>query len=160
MSSPTRRLILVICLILLLATAGLAIWLLIARAPEEAGSVIDPSAASRPTDAPAVTVVEEPAGPVYERLTGRYLAAGTIVWDRGVEESAFGADGAFDYEYPFRGLATYEPDSYDAWLADLECPVSKQDVPPELGNTLLEFNCRPEFLPFAAKYFQFYQSSQ
>ena len=156
MLPATRRLILVFCLVLLLAAAGLAIWLLAGRVSEETGGIADPPA-GRPADKAApVTAMEAPPGPVYERLAGRYLVAGTIVWDRGVEESALNTDGVFDYEYPFKGLATYEPGSYDAWLADLECPVSEQDVPPELGSTLLEFNCRPEFLPFAAEYFQFF----
>ena len=94
--------------------------------------------------------------PVNKAVAGRYLLTGTIVWDRGVEYVSRLADGSMDYEYPFRGLATYKPETYDAWVADLECPISSDDVPPELGETTLEFNCLPEFLPYAKEYFQFF----
>ena len=84
------------------------------------------------------------------------MLTGTIVWDRGVEHVSRRADGSIDYEYPFRGLPTYKPETYDAWVADLECPISSDDVPPELGEITFEFNCLPEFLPYAKEYFQFF----
>lgn len=95
----------------------------------------------------------------YDRISGRYLLAGTIVWDRDVEAASYKADGTIDYEYPFAGLSSYSPQNYDAWVADLECPISSQDLPYAAGQTLLEFNCRPEFLPQARKYFEFFNLS-
>ncbi|MCY4010849.1 MAG: CapA family protein [Candidatus Saccharibacteria bacterium] len=90
------------------------------------------------------------------KITGRYLMTGTVVWDRNVERASRQTDGSLDYEYPFRGLDTYQPHNYDAWVADLECPIHSDDLAYELGHTLLEFNCLPEFLPYAQKYFQFF----
>ncbi len=100
-----------------------------------------------------------PPEEVYDRISGRYLLAGTIVWDREVESASYKDDGVIDYEYPFAGLSSYSPQDYDAWVTDLECPISRQDVPYESGHTLLEFNCRPEFLPYAKKYFEFFNLS-
>ena len=96
---------------------------------------------------------------VPDKISGRYLMAGTIVWDRGVEAASRRSDGSMNYAYPFEGLATYKPESYDAWVADLECPISSHDVPAEHGHSLLEFNCLPEFLPYAKPYFQFFNLS-
>ena len=103
--------------------------------------------------APAVSVAPEP---VDERISGRYLMVGTVVWDQGIESASQRADGSFDYGHPFAGLPTYQPETYDAWVADLECPISSDDVPSALGDVTFEFNCLPEFLPYAQEYFQFF----
>jgi hypothetical protein len=94
--------------------------------------------------------------PKAEKLTvtGKYLFHGTIFWGRGVEHWAQKPDGSYDYGRPFSALNTFEPEKYDAWIADLECPVSDHHVSfyDQVNN--LVFNCRPEFLAEAAKYFQ------
>ena len=89
-------------------------------------------------------------------LLGRYLLTGTIVWDRNVEAwSRVG--GSIDPQQPFSGLATYSPELYDAWVADLECPTSSQDLPEEAGaDHRLEFNCRQDYLDPAREYFEFF----
>ena len=61
--------------------------------------------------------------PVLEQMQGRYLLAGTIVLDRGIEAESLLEDGRLDYSYPFKNLKSYQPHSYDAWLADLECQL-------------------------------------
>ena len=134
-----------------LITIG-AVWLY--------GSFLTEEADGQPTEGEEVVIEPTlPPKPSPDRVSGRYLMTGTIVWDRGIEVSSRRADGSIDYEYPFRGLSTYKPENYDAWLADLECPISSDDVPVQLGHTLLEFNCLPEFLPYAKKYFQFFNLS-
>lgn len=100
------------------------------------------------------------ASPVFVQprpinLEGRYLLAGTIVVDRGVEDWSKDANGQIDPSHPFGKLDSYQPELYDAWFADLECPTSKQDLPAQVAYTRLEFNCRPEYLPEARKYFEF-----
>lgn len=88
-------------------------------------------------------------------VDGKYLFTGTVVWDRNIEEWSKDSDGAINPAQPFSGLASYDPNQYNAWFTDLECPTSTEDIPYELGLTTLEFNCRQEYLPEAAKYFQF-----
>ena len=50
-------------------------------------------------------IIEEPQP---ESVEGRYLLAGTIVWDRGVENSSYKPDGMLDFAYPFARLDSYD----------------------------------------------------
>lgn len=78
---------------------------------------------------------------------------GTIYWARAIEKWATRQDGSIDYAQPFSGLDTFRREAYDAWVADLECPVTDKLVPYDEQISSLVFNCRPSFLPFATKYF-------
>lgn len=81
-------------------------------------------------------------------IDGRYLFNGTIVLARAVERAANG-----DYAQPFSQLSTFEPHKYDGWLADLECPVTNNNVSYQQQIDNLVFNCRTEWLPELTKYF-------
>ena len=96
----------------------------------------------------------EPPPPL--RVDGRYLFTGTIVLDRGIEEASRRPDGSLDYQHPFSGLQTYQPQTYNAWLTDLECPISEVDLPYIAGQRDFEFNCLPGYLNYAKDYFQLY----
>ncbi len=89
-------------------------------------------------------------------LTGRYLFNGTVTWARGVESVAKGSDGTYDYAQPFSQLKTFDRAAYDAWSTDLECPITTKVVPYATQVANLVFNCRPEFLGEAAKYFNLF----
>ncbi len=101
-------------------------------------------------DAPAVanTVSVEAKKTGVESIEGRYLFSGTIVLARAVEREAKG-----NYEQPFSGLSTLNPDEYDAWIADLECPSTGDTVSYQEQVANLVFNCPTAFLPSLAKYF-------
>ena len=106
---------------------------------------------SQTNDQETITNVEQ-----IDELAGHYLLTGTIVWDRNVETWSR-VSGQIDPQQPFSGLYTYQPENYDAWVADLECPTSAQDLPAEAGGDhRLEFNCRQEYLEPARKYFEFF----
>ncbi|HZM63669.1 MAG TPA: CapA family protein, partial [Candidatus Saccharimonadales bacterium] len=90
------------------------------------------------------------------RIEGRYLFSGTVVWARNMQEWSKNPDGSTNYAYPFSGLNTFDRNKYDAWLADLECPVMDENFSIAKQTTVTAFNCRPEFLPEAAKYFTFF----
>ena len=56
--------------------------------------------------------------------------------------------------YPFSRLNEFHRDQYDAWITGLECPTVagfKQTVAQE--EATLSFNCSPDYLPEAAKWF-------
>ena len=89
-------------------------------------------------------------------ITGRYLFNGTVVWARAVEKYAKHADGTPDYAQPFSQLNTFNREAYDAWSTDFECPITNNVVPYQTQVDNLVFNCRPEFLPEAAKYFNLF----
>jgi len=91
-------------------------------------------------------VTPAPAEPT--NVFGRYLYSGTAYWARAIEREAHG-----DYNQPFSQLSTFHPEKYDGWQIDLECPVINNVVPYQEQVDLLVFNCRPEFLASATKYF-------
>lgn len=79
-------------------------------------------------------------------VSGKYLFSGTIVLARDVERYANG-----NYNQPFSEMSTLG--SYDAHIGILECPVTNNydSYQNELIN--LDFNCKPEWLPYLKKYF-------
>lgn len=91
-------------------------------------------------------VIMKPAQPTT--VVGKYLFSGTTYWARAIETAARG-----DYAQPFSELETFQPKQYDGWQIDLECPITNNKVPYSEQVQLLVFNCRPEFLPYATKYF-------
>ncbi len=95
------------------------------------------------------TTSAKPSGP--QAVVGRYLLNGTVTWSRAVELEAHG-----DYSQPFSGLDTFNRDKYDAWSTDFECPITNNRVSFQTQKNDLVFNCRPEFLPAAAKYFNIF----
>lgn len=89
-------------------------------------------------------------------VLGHYLFHGTTVWARAVERDSRRADGTYDYAHPFSQLDTFDRKSYDAWITSFECPVTNNIVPFAVQVSQLTFNCRPEFLSEAKKYFDVY----
>lgn len=89
----------------------------------------------------------------YEMVRGKYLFSGTVVIARAVENEARRADGSIDYDQPFSKFASFNPDQYDAWAFDHECPMTMNNIPyrTQVANTI--FNCRPEFIPAMRKQF-------
>jgi hypothetical protein len=106
---------------------------------------------------PAVKVDQNIATSVTEptnnpkAIIGKYLLHGTVTWARAVEQQARG-----DFNQPFSMLDTFSRDQYDAWSIDFECPITNNVVPYQTQISSLIFNCRPEFLPAAAKYFNIF----
>lgn len=96
-----------------------------------------------------------PAQPAQEHLygsiEGRYLFNGTIVLARAVEKYANG-----NFTQPFSKLYTFQPEKYDSWSADFECPITNNVVPYSTQIERLVFNCRPEWLPELTKYVQLF----
>lgn len=86
-----------------------------------------------------------------QAIQGHYLLNGTVTWARAVELEAHG-----DYSQPFSQLDTFHRDQYDAWSTDFECPITNNTVPYQTQINTLTFNCRPEFLPAASKFFNIF----
>lgn len=89
----------------------------------------------------------------YDNAVGKYLFSGTVVIARAVENEARRSDGSIDYSQPFSKFDTFEPEQYDAWEFDHECPMTMNNIPyrQQVQNTI--FNCRPEFLPAMREHF-------
>ncbi len=57
------------------------------------------------------------------------------------------------YSYPFQGLDTLQKENYDAWIGNLECPVTEEQSTKFQKSEWLKFSCKKEYLPELAKYF-------
>ena len=86
-------------------------------------------------------------------INAKYLFSGTVVPARAVENEARRADGSIDFTQPLSKLDTFNPNQYDEWTVDMECPITDANIPyrQQVENTI--FNCRPEFLEPMNKYF-------
>lgn len=91
------------------------------------------------------------APPAPDSLSLRALVFGDIFVGRRVHTWAQESD--LGYAYPFSGLDSLERERYDAWIGNLECPVTAEEVTTYQEERLLKFACRPEYLPEAAKWF-------
>lgn len=107
--------------------------------------------ASYNEDKTSMTKAVEQEDLVEKKVTavqGRYLFSGTVVLARAVEKVAAG-----NYEQPFSQLATFEPEKYDSWLVDLECPVTSNNVSYQQQIDNLVFNCRTGWIPSLSRHF-------
>lgn len=57
------------------------------------------------------------------------------------------------YSYPFQGLDTLERNKYDAWVGNLECPVTDEQSTKRQKSVELRFSCKKEYLSELKKYF-------
>ena len=56
----------------------------------------------------------------------------------------------------FRVLDTFGRENYDAWIANLECPVTSTYRSAQKQNSTLYFSCMPDYLPEARKWFDIF----
>ncbi len=89
--------------------------------------------------------------PQPESLTLNTLFFGDVFWGRRIQKWSEASD--LKEAYPFSQLDTFEREKYDAWIANFECPITGEELTDYQQETLLQFNCRPEYLPEAKKYF-------
>ncbi len=82
----------------------------------------------------------------------RVMVTGNTFWGRYVEQ--WSHESPQGIRYPFSRLHEFGRDRYDAWISGLECPtVGGLNLTPESQNRLLSFNCDPDFLSEAARWF-------
>jgi Bacterial capsule synthesis protein PGA_cap len=79
------------------------------------------------------------------------LFFGDVFWGRYIDD--WSKASPLNEAYPFSGLNTFDRELYDAWIADLECPITDQYINSTVQEDTLSFSCLPEYLPEAAKWF-------
>ena len=80
------------------------------------------------------------------------LFFGNAYWGRYVNQWA--TESGKGTAYPFSRLNEFDRESYNAWVAGLECPtVAGLNLTPAQEDATLTFNCSPEYLPEASKWF-------
>jgi Bacterial capsule synthesis protein PGA_cap len=97
------------------------------------------------------TSIEQSIKKQPDNLNLKTMFLGDVFWGRYVDD--WSKASTLKYTYPFSGLNTFERDKYDAWIGGLECPITEQYIPSSEQDNTLSFNCLPEYLPEAAKWF-------
>ncbi len=94
----------------------------------------------------------EVAQPKPVSVKANTLFLGNVYWGRYINDWSMASP--LKTAYPFSRLNEFNRESYDAWIAGLECPtVAGFTQTSAEEDTTLSFNCSPEYLPEAAKWF-------
>lgn len=94
---------------------------------------------------------ETPPDPKITQFDAKYLFVGTTFWGRDTNKSS--RDSELGVTYPFSQLSTLGRENYQAWIGGLECPVTDAGHNYAEESKIFKFNCDPDYLPEAAKYF-------
>lgn len=90
--------------------------------------------------------------PRPQQLESRTLVFGDVYWGRYINDWSMKSD--LKYAYPFSRLSEFQRDKYDAWINDMECPItSNPKVSSAVEDSTLQFDCDPAYLPEAKKWF-------
>ena len=90
--------------------------------------------------------------PKPKSISSNVLFTGNIFWGRYINDWSMASE--LKYAYPFSRLNEFNRDSYDAWVSGLECPVvAGVNMTSAEMEVALQFNCSPEYLSEAAKWF-------
>ncbi len=115
-------------------------------------SVVLRSRRSQPVASVSPVIQKQETKPASDGdLVSKMLFLGDVFWGRSGQRTAQASKEK--YGYFTRGLDPNDRASYDAWIANFECPITTKDVPYEQQLNQLRFNCRPEYLPDFAKWF-------
>jgi len=85
------------------------------------------------------------------QVTIKTLTMGDVFWGRYINDWA--EKSVLKEAYPFSGLASFEKEKYDAWIADMECPVTEAVVDSRTQERTLSFNCNSKYTKEASKWF-------
>lgn len=115
-----------------------------------AALVIGDSAHS-PAEQQATNETSKPA-PKPVSVSVHTLYFGNAYWGRYINDWSMASP--LKTAYPSSRLNEFHRDQYDAWIAGLECPtVAGFSQTSAQEDTTLSFNCSPDYLPEAAKWF-------
>jgi len=104
------------------------------------------------THAPAAVKNVEKQSPKPQKISSNVLFLGNTFWGRYINDWSMG--GPLKYAYPFSRLSEFNRDQYDAWISGIECPlVAGVHMTSAEMEAQLQFNCDPNYLPEASKWF-------
>lgn len=134
----TRRIWIIVWIGIFLCAVGGIVWLYNSN---------DPSPST--TKTPATVTVKTPQ-PVS--VSSKALFMGNTFWGRYMNDWSMASP--LKTAYPFSRLNEFHRDQYDAWITGLECPTkSGVNMTSAEMEAALQFNCSPDYLPEAAKWF-------
>jgi poly-gamma-glutamate synthesis protein (capsule biosynthesis protein) len=104
------------------------------------------------TEPATVTIPVQKPIPTPSSMTSRMLVMGDVYWGRYIND--WSQASPLKYAYPFQRLSEFERDKYDAWIANMECPLTNNPkVSSKEEDNYLKFDCSPAYLPEAKKWF-------
>lgn len=107
--------------------------------------VVAPSRSSQNTQVKVKTILPK-------SISSNVLFLGNTFWGRYINDWSMASP--LKYQYPFSRLNELNRDQYDAWISGLECPlVAGVNMTSAEQEQALQFNCSPDYLPEAAKWF-------
>ena len=106
----------------------------------------------QPSPMPLSKTIMKPE--VQQKVSSSMAVVGEVFWGRGIEY--FANRSPLKNAFPFSGLSVDIKNKYDNWIGDLECPVTSTDIPYQTQVDNLRFNCRPEYLSEAKKWFNIF----
>jgi len=77
---------------------------------------------------------------------------GFVFWGRYINDWAMASP--LKEVYPFSRLSDFEKDKYNAWIAQLDCPITDRVIDSKTMDQTLMFNCTPNYLPEVSKWFE------
>jgi hypothetical protein len=77
---------------------------------------------------------------------------GFVFWGRYINDWAMASP--LKEAYPFSRLSEFEKEKYNAWIAQLDCPITDQVIDSKIMDQTLMFNCTPNYLPEVSKWFE------
>lgn len=109
-------------------------------------------ATNKNVEAPATKTEVKPKVVNIESFSTNLMFTGNIFVSRYIND--WSMVSPLKYAYPFSRLNEFNRDSYNAWIAGLECPMKSnfQQTSAEEDETL-SFNCSPNYLPELKKWF-------
>lgn len=90
--------------------------------------------------------------PNPKSISSNVLFLGNTFWGRYIDDWSMASK--LKYAYPFSRLNEFNRDQYNAWISGLECPlVAGLNISSAEMDSTLTFNCSPNYLPEAAKWY-------
>jgi len=134
-----RRLSLIVgCAVVLVAVVGVVAYM---NLPRKAAPTTVSSQQTSTKDTPK---------PVSAKANTLFF--GNMYWGRYMNDWSMA--NPLKTAYPFSRLSEFNRDQYNAWITGLECPtVAGFTQTSAQEDTTLSFNCSPDYLPEAAKWF-------
>ena len=103
-----------------------------------------------PSNDSSTPAIKEQPRPVS--VSSKVLFLGNTFWGRYVND--WSKASSLGYAYPFSRLNEFNREQYNAWISGIECPITSGVDPSSSEQEAdLKFNCRPEYLQEAAKWF-------
>ncbi len=102
---------------------------------------------------PPITFLQKPAVKIIkpDHLNTNLMFFGDVFWGRYINDWSMA--NSLKEAYPFSGLYTLNRENYQAWIGDLDCPITDKQVSSAEMDATLTFNCTPNYLKEAKKWF-------